>query len=293
MGADARVALYAPEALAPYVSLPSTLYGQTSYYSGTTINGTSTWVVTAIANCMSPDSAYRSTILTDHASADTPATISELTTYQDGPSSVVQVVPGLTPAPSTVAAAAATSASAGSGAALTTASPTSSAVASNNSGLSKDAQIGIGVGVGGGVVLIAIVALCAFCWGRRQRRRNTQYGKQAPAQASAFHLGSPPMQASSPYYVGGDGTQGWPNTYPTMQPMQPSPVHSPGQASPYQDPQYAFAGTHSPPPAELMMQKAQPTELPAEQGPHEVDSVAINSPPTPSPHYADVMSRKL
>jgi hypothetical protein len=51
MGSDARVALYAPSALAPYVSLPSTRDGSTSYYSGTTVNGVSTWIQTAISGC--------------------------------------------------------------------------------------------------------------------------------------------------------------------------------------------------------------------------------------------------
>lgn len=51
MGTDARVALYAPSTLAPFVSLPSTVGGPKTYYSGTTINGTSTWVSTAILGC--------------------------------------------------------------------------------------------------------------------------------------------------------------------------------------------------------------------------------------------------
>ena len=51
MGSNARVAIYAPSTLAPYVSLPSTIGGSTGYYSGTIISGTSTWVSTAIAGC--------------------------------------------------------------------------------------------------------------------------------------------------------------------------------------------------------------------------------------------------
>jgi len=51
MGSDARVALYAPKALAPYVSLPSSLGGSTGYYSPTVVSGASTWIETAVAGC--------------------------------------------------------------------------------------------------------------------------------------------------------------------------------------------------------------------------------------------------
>ena len=51
MGKDARVALYAPSALAPFVSLPATVGGSTGYYSPTIISNTSSWVSTAISGC--------------------------------------------------------------------------------------------------------------------------------------------------------------------------------------------------------------------------------------------------
>ena len=51
MGSQARVALYAPVSLVPYVSLPSTYGGSTGYYMGTTISGTSTWINTAVNGC--------------------------------------------------------------------------------------------------------------------------------------------------------------------------------------------------------------------------------------------------
>lgn len=51
MGSDARVALYAPSKLAPYVSLPRSIGGSTAYFSTTTVNGSSTWVETAISGC--------------------------------------------------------------------------------------------------------------------------------------------------------------------------------------------------------------------------------------------------
>lgn len=54
MGSDARAALYAPQALAPYVSLPSSVGGSTGYFSATVINSTSTWGETAISGCQYP-----------------------------------------------------------------------------------------------------------------------------------------------------------------------------------------------------------------------------------------------
>ena len=51
MGSDARVALYAPSTLAPYVSLPFTVGGSTGYYSTTNISGTVTWISTAVSGC--------------------------------------------------------------------------------------------------------------------------------------------------------------------------------------------------------------------------------------------------
>lgn len=51
MGSDARVALFAPSTLAPYVSLPSVYGGSTGYYSPTIRSDVSTWESTAISNC--------------------------------------------------------------------------------------------------------------------------------------------------------------------------------------------------------------------------------------------------
>jgi hypothetical protein len=53
MGSDARVALYAPSTLAPYVSLPTSVGGSTGYISTTVMNGTSTWISTVIPGCQS------------------------------------------------------------------------------------------------------------------------------------------------------------------------------------------------------------------------------------------------
>lgn len=52
MGSEARIALYAPSTLLPYVSLPSTVGGSTGYYSTTTDdNGEFSIIETAIAGC--------------------------------------------------------------------------------------------------------------------------------------------------------------------------------------------------------------------------------------------------
>lgn len=52
MGDDAKVALYAPSTLAPYVSLPSSANGSTGYYKPTTISGSIvTWDSIALRGC--------------------------------------------------------------------------------------------------------------------------------------------------------------------------------------------------------------------------------------------------
>lgn len=50
MGSLARVAMYAPQTLAPYASLPSTIGGPTGYFSPTVVAGTVSWG-TALTNC--------------------------------------------------------------------------------------------------------------------------------------------------------------------------------------------------------------------------------------------------
>ena len=107
MGNEARVALYAPSTLAPYVSLPSTYGGSTGYYSPTTISGTSTWLSTALDGCMSTS---QNTFVLDlltliDNSLDTPSTIAPLTTYRAAPTSIVLLFPNKSPSPSTLAAA--------------------------------------------------------------------------------------------------------------------------------------------------------------------------------------------
>jgi hypothetical protein len=55
MGDDARVGLFAPSTLAPYVSLPTKYGGLTGYISTTTRNGTVTWISTVITGCTVPE----------------------------------------------------------------------------------------------------------------------------------------------------------------------------------------------------------------------------------------------
>ncbi|KAK5122510.1 hypothetical protein LTR85_004094 [Meristemomyces frigidus] len=289
MGDDARVALYAPLQLAPYVSLPSSFGGQTSYYSGTTINGTSTWISTAIVGY-------------------TPATVKELTTYRDGPSSIVQINAEASPSPSTNLAAstlsATATAAAGSSSApsatQTSASSTSTAAApastasTSSDALSPGAKAGIGVGVAGGVCLLAAVAFAAYLWGKRQRQRKADDAQHAQNPQLSQ---SPPMQQGMPYYPSpGEKPPGWQPSYPMGQPFQQAPYYDPNHQSPYMhDVQQQWSGVPSPPLDERSQKNVSlsprlaPAELPAERGVHEIDSVSgAPSPPTPSPPYADI-----
>ncbi|KAK4898923.1 hypothetical protein LTR27_003654 [Elasticomyces elasticus] len=290
MGTEARVALYAPTALAPWVSLPSTFGGTTSYYSGTTINGTSTWVQTAIAGY-------------------TPATVTMLTTYGDQPSSAVLVNPGVTPAASTNSAPYSLSATVtgkvGSG---VTPSPStsSSATPTNNStaapthtdssshGLSTGAEVGIGVGVGGLVCLIAAVALVFFCWGRRKGKANDIRGAENPGTPfpGPTSPGAPQMMQQQPYYPQ-PGEAQWQSGpgHPMSQPLmhQHNPYFGQGQLMQYSDGQ-TMHGSPSPPMEKhaLHAPYTPPMELSAEVPMHEVDASPLRNPPTPSPTYSDV-----
>lgn len=51
MGDNARVALYAPDPLAPYVSLPSSANGSTGYFKPTTTSGSITWDSIPLSGC--------------------------------------------------------------------------------------------------------------------------------------------------------------------------------------------------------------------------------------------------
>ncbi|KAK3049383.1 hypothetical protein LTR09_009302 [Extremus antarcticus] len=215
MGDDARVALYAPSALAPYVSLPSTYGGPTLYYSGTTVDGTSTWISTALESY-------------------TPKSIGPLTTYATpAPTEVVVLFPNQHPAPSTNPAAVSYNAtitpvpngvwSGGASSTTSTSSPTTDHAHSihtvtqtpttpPSSGLSTGAKAGIGVGVAGAAC--AAVALGAI-WYILRRRRNREtpelqppgFSEKSPAWAGP-PPGSPPPNDG--FYQQSYGYQGVP-----------------------------------------------------------------------------------
>jgi hypothetical protein len=65
MGDVARIALYAPSTLAPYLSLPKTYGGSTGYISTTTRNGTATWLSTVIPKCTTSKHFQDKALLTD------------------------------------------------------------------------------------------------------------------------------------------------------------------------------------------------------------------------------------
>ena len=58
MGSLARVAVYAPETMAPYASLPSSFSGATGYFSPTVVSGAVSWG-TALTDCKTPAVRHR------------------------------------------------------------------------------------------------------------------------------------------------------------------------------------------------------------------------------------------
>jgi hypothetical protein len=259
MGSAARVALYAPSALAPYVSLPSTFGGQTLYYSTTRISGTETWISTALKGY-------------------TPTSIGPFTTYSPAaPTSVVQLFPHSKPAPSTLAAAVSLNATvtpvpngAWSGGASSstntpstttsqgpqtvTAPPSETHHVHESSGLSTGAKAGIGVGVAGGV--IGIAALLGVMYLLRRRRNQN----------------SKPELAGEPEHTFSDKSPGWQpgSAYHSPQPSYseayayhgvPQVIHEAGSSAAEED--HVRKAISPPPP---------PMELPAESQAQEMDS---------------------
>ncbi|KAF1352552.1 hypothetical protein BDV97DRAFT_293131 [Delphinella strobiligena] len=216
MGEDARVALYAPSVLVPYVSLPSTIGGSTGYYSITIFNGTSTWISTAVS--------------------DTPATIAPFTTYKDLPTTIIQIDPGQTPSAATNAAASSISASASSTASSTGPKSTAAPITNDTvpgstntvfttSGLSTGAKAGIGVGAGLGVSIIATAAIFFLL---RQRRQKAQ------PQIKQQRYPQDPQTQGTPYHKPHDQAA-WPGVYPGGGPQMPTPYHDPNRPSFYQE----------------------------------------------------------
>lgn len=216
MGDEALVALYAPEKLAPYVSLPLTAGGSTGYYSPTVSDGSSTWVETAVAGY-------------------TPSAFTQLTTYRDAPTTSVWIDAGATPGPATYMSAASWTGSAptvgndGASSGSSTASGTNSdesTLATESSepseGLSTGAKAGIGIGVAGGVILLAALGIGAYCIGRKRNKKQSQQHPQYPQ--------SPQMQMQM---------QMPPYPPPPMQGINWAPIQ-PGGA-PLMDPAYGYA----------------------------------------------------
>jgi hypothetical protein len=263
MGSNARVALYAPSILAPYVSLPSTIGGSTGYYSPTIISGTSTWVSTAIAGY-------------------TPLSFTQLTTYRAAPTSTILIDAGQTPAPSTYSAArsytptTATASTAASPYPSTPKNPSPTLATSNSttpsSGLSTGAKVGIGVGVAAGVCLFAALGWIFFLMGRRHRERRLQQPQQPQYSQVPQYPQSPPKPTDGLHYPQG----------PPMQGSHWAPY--PGEPNPYHD--APMKHLYSPPASH---QASLPIELSIdnERNMHEMGSdVSAASPPTPTPAYA-------
>ncbi|KAK0787274.1 hypothetical protein LTR02_006467 [Friedmanniomyces endolithicus] len=193
MGSDARVALFAPSPLAPYVSLPSIYGGSTGYYSPTTRSDASTWGSTAVPNY-------------------TPAAIKPLTTYKDMPRTPVTLLPGVAPAPSTVAPAqplgllGTTSGSrpywspvASASSSTTSTSPLYSSGSSAAQGLIHGPPLGVAVGVPLGVCAL-FGLLFALWWTRRrdQGRRKPHLKQQVQSRSKDITWALGPIHLTAP-----------------------------------------------------------------------------------------------
>ncbi|KXT08372.1 hypothetical protein AC579_2990 [Pseudocercospora musae] len=256
MGSDALVALYAPDKLAPYVSLPSSIGGSTGYYSPTVSAGSNTWVETAVPGY-------------------TPTPFTQLTTYRDAPTTPVQIQPDATPGPSTYASAASYTApssrpTTADGSDTTADSESSSATGSGDAslathsdtpdaGLSTGAKAGIGVGAAAGLCLVValVVALILL-----RRRRNNEPKAQATHPPAPSYPGTPHMQQQrvAPYAYG-----------PPMQGMNWAPPYPQGQLSEAYPSYHQDRSPHTPQ-SELSRGKSQ-----------NAPSYKSRSPPVPSP----------
>ena len=153
-------------------------------------------------------------------SPDTPSSIGPFTTYKTpAPNKIVQIDPGVTPAPSTLPAAHAlnvsvtaesnganpnlgsTSSSTSSTTSTHTHTHTHSATPTPSPGLSTDAKIGIGVGIAGGVLFLAAIALVFFVLRKRKNKAQQQPEKTDENQGGGFNEKSPGWQGRN--YPGG------------------------------------------------------------------------------------------
>jgi len=271
MGSDARVALYAPSQLAPYVSLPSSIGGSTGYISTTMVNGTSTWISTVISGCQYLPKSITTNrrIFCSLDSVDTPSVITELTDYGSQPTQAILINADAKPSASTFAAATATTGTAtttATSSSMSTAQPGSNATspAPTNIGLSVAAKAGIGAGVGGGALVAALVVLTVLlCRKRRTKDQPAQLPNQQPYPIS------PPMPAS-PYFSQAEKDSWNPSAF--------SAGSSPPMMSPHFDPNFQNHYPHIVPSlySDQRSQKppsiSAPMELSADQHIHELHS---------------------
>ncbi|KAF7197352.1 hypothetical protein HII31_01162 [Pseudocercospora fuligena] len=256
MGSDALVALYAPEKLAPYVSLPSSIGGSTGYYSPTVSAGSNTWVETAVPGY-------------------TPTPFTQLATYRNAPTTPVQIQPDATPGPSTYASAASYTApssrsTAADDSGTTAASESGLATGSGDAslathsampdtGLSTGATAGIGVGAAAGFCLIVGLVVALILLRRRKQNEPKATATHPPAPS---YPGTPHMQQQhiAPYPYG-----------PPMQGMNWTPPYPQGQLPEAYPPYHQDLSPHTPQ-SELSRDKSQ-----------NAPSYKSRSPPVPSP----------
>lgn len=161
--------------------------------------------------------------------------------------------------------------------------------------MSTGTDVGLGIGVGGGVCLLAAVAIVAYLWGRRQKKRKLDAAREAQ-QPNTPYPGSPPSMQQQPYYLSQSEMGPWEHSgHPMGQPLmqQQSAYFGQGQQAPYQGAQPVFE-VESPP-----MEKqasfsphSPPLELMAEVPMHEVDTEPGRNPPTPIPTHAEAMGQR-
>ena len=100
------------------------------------------------------------------------------------------------------------------------------------------------------------------------------------------------MKQASPYFAPpGDNAAAWQGGYPQQMQQAPFFGHQDPNSPYFAQPQM-YNGMPSPPLVEHKNVPVPPMELDAEQPTHEMESVGVRSPPTPSPAYAEVARPK-
>ena len=212
---------------------------------------------------------------------DTPASIGPLTTYTTpAPTSVVQLFPNVSPAPSTLPAAVSLSATVTptpngvwSGSSSSTSTSSHSKPASNAGpqtetvtatstpapGLSTGAKAGIGVGVALGVVAVGVAAGACFFIRKRRRGQQADPSGSFPQKSAEWqnYTNAPP---GSQAYYGYHGA--------------PAVIHEAGTSDVQED---EVRKALNPP----------PTELDAEHDVPEMESLTSGTSRSPAPPYAD------